>query len=68
MLPKSLRYARQGLSSFGFVFLVFMGAYALMDFALFGRVVQSYEIYLYFKISINMREEINCNKNITVPD
>jgi hypothetical protein len=26
------------------------------------------KLYLYFKISINMKEEINSNKNITVPD
>ena len=46
MLSKSLRYARQDLSSFGFVFLIFMIAYAIMSFTLFGRVFQSYKSFL----------------------
>lgn len=45
MLSKSLRYARQDLSSFGFVFMIFMIAYAIMGFALFGRVLQSYKSF-----------------------
>lgn len=45
MLSKSLRYARQDLSSFGFVFIIFMIAYAIMGFALFGRSLQSYKSF-----------------------
>jgi len=43
MLSKSLRYARSDLSSFGFVFLIFILAYALMGFAIFGHSLRSYK-------------------------
>ena len=42
ILSKSLRYARRDLSSFGFVFLIFMLAYAQMGFAIFGRSLRNY--------------------------
>lgn len=42
MLSKSLRYARRDLSSFGFVFLIFILAYAQMGFAVFGRSLRNY--------------------------
>jgi hypothetical protein len=45
MLSKSLRYAQQDLSSFGFVFMIFMVAYAIMGFAVFGRSLQSYKSF-----------------------
>lgn len=45
MLSQSLRYARNDLSSFGFVFLIFMLAYAQMGFALFGRSLRSYKSF-----------------------
>jgi hypothetical protein len=45
MLSKSLRYARQDLSSFGFVFLIFMIAYAIMGFGVFGRSLRSYKSF-----------------------
>ncbi len=45
MLSKSLRYARQDLSSFGFVFMIFMIAYAIMGFGLFGRSLRSYKSF-----------------------
>ncbi len=43
MLSRSLRYARQDLSSFGFVFLIFILAYAQMGFAIFGRSLRAYK-------------------------
>jgi hypothetical protein len=45
MLSKSLRYARRDLSSFGFVFLIFILAYAQMGFALFGRSLRAYRSF-----------------------
>ncbi len=45
MLSKSLRYARQDLSSFGFVFIIFMIAYAIMGFGLFSRSLPSYKSF-----------------------
>ncbi|CAF3946958.1 unnamed protein product [Adineta steineri] len=45
MLSKSLHYARQDLSSFGFVFLIFMIAYAIMGFGVFGGSLQSYKSF-----------------------
>ena len=45
MLSKSLRYARNDLSSFGFVFLIFMLAYAQMGFAIFGRSLSTYKTF-----------------------
>jgi uncharacterized membrane protein len=45
MLSKSLRYARKDLSSFAFVFLIFILAYAQMGFALFGRSLRSYKSF-----------------------
>jgi len=45
MLSKSLRYARQDLSSFGFVFIIFMIAYAIMGFGVFGRSLSSYKSF-----------------------
>jgi uncharacterized membrane protein len=45
ILSKSLRYARRDLSSFGFVFLIFMLAYAQMGFAIFGRSLRAYKSF-----------------------
>ena len=45
MLSKSLDYARSDLSSFGFVFLIFMLAYAQMGFAVFGRSLRAYKSF-----------------------
>jgi len=45
MLSKSLRYARQDLSSFAFVFIIFMIAYAIMGFGVFGRSLGSYKSF-----------------------
>ncbi|CAF1487008.1 unnamed protein product [Rotaria magnacalcarata] len=45
MLSKSLHYAQKDLSSFGFVFIIFMVAYAHMGFGLFGRSLQSYKSF-----------------------
>ncbi|CAF0958355.1 unnamed protein product [Adineta ricciae] len=45
MLSKSLRYARTDLSSFGFVFLIFIVAYALMGFAIFGRTLSNFKSF-----------------------
>ncbi|UJR29011.1 hypothetical protein I4U23_010229 [Adineta vaga] len=45
MLSKSLRYARNDLSSFAFVFLIFMVAYAQMGFAIFGRSLYDYKSF-----------------------
>jgi uncharacterized membrane protein len=45
MLSKSLRYARRDLSSFGFVFLIFILAYAQMGFAIFGRSLRAYKSF-----------------------
>ena len=45
MLSKSLRYARTDLSSFGFVFLIFIVAYALMGFAIFGRTLSNFKTF-----------------------
>lgn len=45
MLSKSLHYARSDLSSFGFVFLIFMLAYAQMGFAIFGRSLHTYKSF-----------------------
>ena len=45
MLSKSLKYAQQDLSSFGFVFLIFMTAYAHMGFNIFGRSLDSYKSF-----------------------
>jgi polycystin 1L2 len=49
ILSKSFRYARRDLSSFGFVFLIFILAYAQMGFAIFGR---SLRVYRNFFISL----------------
>jgi len=43
MLSKSFRYAQRDLSSFGFVFLIFILAYAQMGFALFSRSLRNYK-------------------------
>jgi hypothetical protein len=45
ILSKSLRYARQDLSSFAFVFLIFILAYAQMGYAIFGRSVRAYKTF-----------------------
>ena len=45
MLSKSLRYARDDLSSFGFVFLIFMVAYAQMGFTVFGRALSAHKSF-----------------------
>jgi hypothetical protein len=45
MLSKSLRYARSDLSSFGFVFLIFMLAYAQMGLGIFGRSLHTYKSF-----------------------
>ena len=45
MLSKSLDYARSDLSSFAFVFLIFMLAYAQMGFAVFGRSLRAYKSF-----------------------
>ncbi|CAF3363822.1 unnamed protein product [Rotaria socialis] len=42
MLSKSFSYAQKDLISFGFVFLIFMLAYAQMGFAIFGRSLRSF--------------------------
>ncbi|CAF0730830.1 unnamed protein product [Adineta steineri] len=45
MLSKSLSYAQQDLSSFGFVFLIFILAYAHMGFAVFGRSLINFKTF-----------------------
>ncbi|CAF1019415.1 unnamed protein product [Rotaria sordida] len=45
MLSKSLRYARKDLSSFGFVFLIFILAYAQVGFVIFGRSLRDYKSF-----------------------
>ena len=45
MLSLSLRYARNDLSSFGFVFLIFMVAYAHMGFAIFSRSLPNFKSF-----------------------
>jgi hypothetical protein len=45
MLSKSLHYARSDLSSFAFVFLIFILAYAQMGFAIFGRSLRAYKTF-----------------------
>ncbi|CAF4247680.1 unnamed protein product [Rotaria magnacalcarata] len=43
MLSKSFSYAQQDLISFGFVFLIFMLAFAQMGFVIFGRSLHSFK-------------------------
>lgn len=43
MLSLSLRYARSDLNSFGFVFLIFMLAYAHMGFSMFNRSLPNFK-------------------------
>ena len=45
MLSKTLRYARRDLSSFAFVFIIFMLAYAQMGFILLGRSIPSFKSF-----------------------
>lgn len=45
MLSKSLRHAGKDLNSFGFVFLVFILAYAQMGFAIFGGSLDAYKTF-----------------------
>lgn len=45
MLSKTSRYARRDLSSFAFVFIIFMLAYAQMGFILLGRSIPSFKIF-----------------------
>ncbi len=45
MLAKTLRYARRDLSSFGFVFLIFILAYTQMGFAIFSRSLRAYNSF-----------------------
>ncbi len=45
MLSRSLRYARRDLTSFAFVFIIFMLAYAQMGFAVFGRSLKGYKSF-----------------------
>ncbi|CAF5167438.1 unnamed protein product, partial [Rotaria sp. Silwood1] len=45
MLSKSFRYARKDLSSFAFVFLIFILAYAQFGFAIFGRSLRNYKSF-----------------------
>lgn len=45
MLAKTFQYARADLSSFGFVFLIFIVAYGQMGFAVFNRSLTSYKSF-----------------------
>ena len=45
MLSQSLRYARNDLNSFGFVFLIFMIAYSHMGFTVFGRALAGHKSF-----------------------
>ncbi|CAF2607106.1 unnamed protein product [Rotaria sp. Silwood2] len=45
MLSKSFHYARKDLSSFAFVFLIFILAYAQVGFAIFGRSLRNYNSF-----------------------
>ena len=45
MLSKTLKYARADLSSFAFVFLIFILAYSQMGFVLLGRSISNFKSF-----------------------